>query len=93
MIGREVEERQGKKERKASERKRQRGRSLVRVGRWVFLMLMIGRSLARVSVASESAQNRGGKMEVSQGENKTMESSWVQMTDKRSFQLEKEQQK
>ena len=29
-------------------------------------------------------------MEVSQGENKTMESSWVQMTDKRSFQLEKE---
>ena len=77
-------ERQGKKEEHVSERNRKRGWSMGRMGRWFFFMLMIGQSLPGVNAASDTAQNRGEKTEVSQGKSKTMESSWV--GDTRKFQ-------
>ena len=88
LIKRDEENRQEKEGK--TEEKRKRGWSLGRMGRWFFLMLMIGQSLTGVNAASENAQNRGGKMDVSQGARKTMKSSWVQMSDKRKFQQENE---
>ena len=59
------------------------------MGRWFFLILMTGQRLAGGNAASENAQNREGKMKVSQGESKTMESSWVQMSEKKKFPTRK----
>ena len=50
--------------------------------------LMIRQSFGGVHAASENAQNREKKMEVSQCESKTMEGSSVQMNDKRNVQQE-----
>ena len=59
-----------------------------KIGKWFFLLLMIGQSLGAVQAASESAQNNRGQMEGMQGE--TMkESSWVHMNQRISRQEEK----
>ena len=60
-----------------------------RTVRWFLLLLMIGESLVGVNAASETAQNRGGQMQGTQGERKKMESKWVQMN-QRNFKQEKE---
>ena len=53
------------------------------MGKWFFLLLMIGQSLGALHAASENAQNNRGQMEGMQGE--TMkESSWVQMNQRSS---------
>ena len=91
----EEKKRKGKEreEGKTGERKRKRERSLGRMGRWFLLIVMIGQSLGGINAASENVQNREKKITVSQGESETMESSWVQVNDKRNFQKEKEMQK
>ena len=75
------DERQEKKEEKTNDRKRKRGRSMERLGRRFFLMMMIGQSLGEVHAALDNAKNRENNMEVSQCESKTTVSSWVQMKD------------
>ena len=53
-------------------------------------LVLIGQSFLGVDVASEQAQNRGGQMEGAQGESKTTERSWGQMSDKTKFPQERE---
>ena len=47
---------------------------------------MVDQSLVEVDAASENDQNNRGLTEGTQGKSKTMEGSWVQMSDKREFQ-------
>ena len=80
---REEDDRQGKGGRKddgkrGGKRKR-RGLSQERVGRWFFFVLMIGHRLVGVTAASEKAQNREGQLEGTQGGTEAMDISWVQM--------------
>ena len=77
------EERQGKKEGKAREGKKEKRIEYGENGKMVLPHFDDRAKFSRSFCVVGKCQNRGGTTEGSQAESKTMESSWVQMSDTR----------